>query len=253
MDKDPQVKWSSWAVRCAAVGIPLTALSVTFAAVDWIKSLEYHWFSTMYGVWFFASSIRASLAITILLCVFLSRKSYLKGLYKQAHRYDLACLSLAFTVFWAYISFSQYFLIYNANIPEETFWYHIRELDPVTQVRNSWFYVSVVGLIFGHFFFPFLYLLWYRNKVHVGRLVFICIWILAFQLLDFYFNILPGRIPADNIAGYVVRPMRVTFFDLSSVLGLGGFFLWAFFRSAMKRAPIPICDPRIQDSLDHHE
>ena len=102
----------------------------------------------------FASSIRAALAVIIIGCLYLSTKGSLKGIYNQAHQYDLACLSLAFTVFWAYISFSQYFLIYSANIPEETFWYTIREINPNTGERSGWFWVSM-GLIFGHFFFPF--------------------------------------------------------------------------------------------------
>lgn len=253
MDQDPQLRWVQGAQKVAAIGIVLVAFSLTFAAIDWFKSLEYHWFSTMYGVWFFSACMRTGLAGTVLLCAFLSKKSYLKGLYGQAHRYELACLCLAFTVFWAYISFSQYFLIYNANIPEETFWYHIREINPLTQAPNSWFYVSVVGLIFGNFFFPFLYLLWYRNKVQAGRLMAICIWILCGQLIDFYFNILPGRIPAANDLGYGIREMGITFGDLAALLGLGGLSLWAFLRSAMRQSPIPLADPRIHASLHHHE
>lgn len=253
MDSDADIKWNRIAVTCAAAGVPLVALAVTFAAIDWFKSIEFHWFSTMYGVWFFASSMRTGLAATILICLFLSKKGYLKGIFNRAHQYELACLCLAFTVFWAYISFSQYFLIYHANIPEETFWYSIREINPLTNEPNSWFYVSVIGLIFGHFFAPFLLLLWYNNKVKPKRIAFICCWILVFQCLDFYFNILPVRIPADNVMGYVIREMSVTLFDVAALVGMGGLCLWAFFSSAMKAAPIPIRDPRIQHSLSHHE
>ena len=140
-------------MKISAIGIPAGALALTFGAFDMFMSLEYQWFSTMYGVWFFSSGMRSALAVTILGCLYLSRKSFLKGIYKQAHQYDLACLSLAFTVFWAYISFSQYF-IYSANIPRKTFWYNIREINPNTGETSSWFGVSM-GLIFDTFYFLF--------------------------------------------------------------------------------------------------
>ena len=90
-----------------------------------------------------------------------SPRGLLKGIFNQAHRYDIGCMMLAFTVFWAYISFSQYFIIYNANIPEETFWYNLRE-------KAGWWSVSM-ALIFGQFLAPFLFLLWYKTKVVVWR------------------------------------------------------------------------------------
>ena len=127
MDGDP--KWTHMGMKISAAGIPAAAaLALTFGAFDLFMSLEYQWFSTMYGVWYFASGIRSALAITIIACFYLSsQKRPLDGIYNQAHQYDLGIfISFAFTVFWAYISFSQYFLIYSANIPEETFWYVIR-------------------------------------------------------------------------------------------------------------------------------
>ena len=108
-DFDGDPNWSHMGMKISAVGIPATALALTFGAFDLFMSLEYQWFSTMYGVWFFASGIRSALAVTIIGCLYLRRKGLLKGVYKQAHQYDLACLSLAFTVFWAYISFLNIF------------------------------------------------------------------------------------------------------------------------------------------------
>ena len=123
--------------------------------------------------------IRSALAVTIIVCFYLSSKNRaLDGIYKQAHQYDLACLSLAFTVFWAYISFSQYFLIYRPIFLKKHFGI-IREINPNTGEQSGWFWVSM-GLIFGHFFFPFLYLLFYQNKINGPRLVFIVSWILVF-------------------------------------------------------------------------
>ena len=256
-DQDGNPNWSHLGMKISAVGIPATALALTFGAFDLFMSLEYQWFSTMYGVWFFASGMRAALAVTIIGCLYLRNKGLLKGIYKQAHQYDLACLSLAFTVFWAYISFSQYFLIYSANIPEETFWYNIREIDPNTGERSLWFLVSM-GLIFGHFFFPFIYLLFYRNKIDGQRITFIALWILIFHLLDLYWNIIPGReIVPGAYVGYDARPVLGThlLWGLATLVGVGCLCLRVVMKSFSSKVSeiIPIRDPRIVDSLNHHE
>ena len=244
-------------MKISAVGIPATALALTFGAFDLFMSLEYQWFSTMYGVWFFASGMRSALAVTILGCLYLRNSGALKGTYKQAHQYDLACLSLAFTVFWAYISFSQYFLIYSANIPEETFWYNIREINPNTGETSAWFWVSM-GLIFGHFFFPFLYLLFYKNKINGPRIVFIALWILSFHLLDLYWNIIPGReIVPGAYVGYEARPVigMHLFWGIASLIGVGCLCVRAVLKSLNSNVAeiIPVRDPRILDSINHHE
>jgi hypothetical protein len=256
-DYDGDPNWTHKGMKISAFGIPATALALTFGAFDLFMSLEYQWFSTMYGVWFFASGMRSALAVTILGCLYLSQKSFLNGIYKQAHQYDLACLSLAFTVFWAYISFSQYFLIYSANIPEETFWYNIREINPNTGETSAWFWVSM-GLIFGHFFFPFLYLLFYKNKINGPRITFIALWILAFHLLDLYWNIIPGReIVPGAYVGYEARPVlgMHLFWGVSSLVGVGCLCARAVLKSfnANESEIIPVRDPRIMDSLNHHE
>jgi hypothetical protein len=251
LEKDGDPKWVHLAHNVSAIGVVLCALSATFAAIDWFKSIEYHWFSTMYGVWFFAESMRAALAGTVIVCMLLASKGYLKGIYNRCHSYLLGCLMLAFTVFWAYISFSQYFLIYNANIPEETFWYNIRELNADGSL-NSWWWVSM-ALIFCHFVFPFLYLLWYKNKFG-PRILFISVWILVFHGIDLYWNILPGRIPSeDNALGYTVRQFSPTIWDLATWLGIGCICFWAFMVSSRSAKPIPIRDPRILESINAHE
>jgi hypothetical protein len=231
--------------RLSSIGLFLCAGAATMGAIDWLKSLEYHWFSTMYGVWFFAASMRAALATILILSVVLAARGYLKGILKQSHRYDIGCMMLAFTVFWAYISFSQYFLVYNANIPEETFWYNIRE-------KNGWWPISMC-LVFGHFLIPFLILLWYKTKVVVWRTVAISAWILTFHIIDLYWNILPGKIPADNAYGYTVRPFTVEIFDIAAIIGIGGFCVWGFCRSMNRAEPIPVRDPNIENSLNYIE
>lgn len=251
-EKDGRLCWTHRAHNISAAGIPLCALITTFAVFDFYMSLSYHWFSTMYGVWFFATSMRAGLAATVIICFFLATKGHLKGFYNQAHRYDLGSLCFAFTVFWAYIVFSQYFLIYNANIPEETFWFNIRELNANWE-KNSWWSVGLWGLFGGYFVVPFLYLLFYKNKITPWRFLLIAFWILAFHIIDLYYNIFPSQTAADNAAGYTVNEFSIISSDIAALLGVGGLFLWAFLRSIPKAAPIPIRDPRIEGSIHHHE
>jgi len=243
-DKSGNVNNTHNARRLSSAGLFLCAVFATAGAIDWFKSLEYHWFSTMYGVWFFAASMRAALSALIIICVILASKGYLKGILKQAHRYDIGCMMLAFTIFWAYISFSQYFIIYNANIPEETFWYNIRE-------KAGWWTVSML-LVFCHFLTPFLFLLWYKTKVVAWRTVALASWILVFHIVDLYWNIVPGKLD-DGHHGYTVRPFTVEIYDIAAIIGVGGICIWAFCNSMKKAEPIPIRDPNIVKSLNYTE
>ena len=217
-------------------------------------SLSYTWFSTMYGVWFFATSMRCGIAATILICIFMSAKPGrpLYGIFNRAHQYLLGCLALTFTVFYAYVTFCQYFLIYNADIPEETFWYNLREMTS-SWTHNSWWWVSL-AIIFGYFFLPFFFLLNYHTKVSRKVLPMVAIWVLCFHILDLYFNILPGKI-ADSAAvlGYQVREFTVSPFDIATLVGVGGLCVFAYLRSQPKAEIIPIHDPRIEESLNYHE
>lgn len=251
MDKDGDVRHCTICYRLSAAGAPIVGLLLTFGAIYWFKSLEYHWFSTMYGVWYFAASMWATCALLIIVLVTLSKEGKpLAGIIRKPHIYFISCLLFAFTVFWAYISFSQYFLIYNANIPEETFWYNIRQFSIVDgkSVLNSWFWVSWI-LILGHFLFPFLFLLWHKNKF--GKAVlFISIFALLMHVVDMYWNILPARLPNhDNILHYSVREFNISIWDISAFIGIGGLCVWSFLRSMQQTFLVPIRDPRIKESL----
>jgi hypothetical protein len=250
MDASGDHKYVHRSRRLAAVGLFLCAFATTFASIDWFKSINYHWFSTMFGVWFFSGSMRAALSVIVLLLFWQAdRGDGLKGIVKPVHFHRLGCIMLAFTVFWAYIAFSQYFLIYNANIPEETFWYNIRELGKGGGY-NAWWYAGL-ALVFLHFLLPFLYLLFYRNKFG-NRLRFIAAWILLFHLLDLYWNVLPEKLPTSG-AAYVVRPFTVGWVDAAALLGVGALAIYAFLRSAATYRPIPIRDPRVAESIHCHE
>lgn len=242
-DADGEAKHTLSSRKLAAGGLFCVALTWTMAGFDWIMGLEYHWFSTIYGVWFFAAAIRSALAVLILACVFLAAKGPLKGIFNSKHLHDLATLSFAFTVFWAYISFSQYFLIWNGNIPEETFWFNFRE-------EGAWWYVSMF-LVFGHFLFPFLFLLQFPLKVSGKAMTFIACWILLMQLLDIFFNVLPSL---KDSHGHVFQmfssPVNLIWY-VASVVGALGVLLWAYWSSYRRTKIIPIRDPRILESLNH--
>ncbi len=242
-DSDGEVKWTFMNRKTAAFGIPLTALALSFAAIYWMKSLEYHWFSTMYGVWFFANCMRAAMAFGVMITCWLYARGDYKGIYNTNQFHCLMALAYAFVVFWAYVTFSQYFLIWNANVPEETFWYNIRE-------HGDWVYVGML-ILFGHFFFPFLFLLSYRRKSTRGPALFISIWIATIILIDLCYNILPALKDAEN------QPLPFLSINLlwvlTSVVGVGGICVWAYLRSFPTAKLIPIRDPRIVESLTHHE
>jgi hypothetical protein len=232
-DADGDAKWTIMNRRTAALGLPLVALSLTFAAIYWVKSLEYHWFSTMYGVWFFANCMRGALCTTVVIMVWLHRRGDYRGILNTNHLHSIGQLMLAFTVFWAYVTFSQYFLIWNANVPEETFWY--------------------VGLVilFGHFFIPFFFLLSYRYKVTHATIRRIAFWVLTVILIDICYNILPALKDAHGDS----RPFLSInlLWVLTSVAGIGGVCAWAYLRSFPTTKLLPIRDPRIVESLTHHE
>jgi hypothetical protein len=244
-DQDGDIKWTFMNRRTAAFGIPFCALFLTFAAIYWMKSLEYHWFSTMYGVWFFANCMRAALAVGVVITWWLYTRGDYKGIFNTNQLHCLVALAYAFVVFWAYVTFSQYFLIWNANVPEETFWYNIRE-------HGDWLWVGMF-LLFGHFFYPFLMWLSYRRKSTLGPALHISIVVAVVILVDICYNVLPALRGAHD------EPLPFLSLNLlwvlSSVVGVGGICVWAYLKSFGSGVAklIPIRDPRIVESLTHHE
>jgi hypothetical protein len=249
-DSDGDARWTRKNRVTAAMGIPLVAFSLTFAAIYWVKSLEYHWFSTMYGVWFFANCVRGALSIGVIILVWLHARGDLKGILNTNHFHSIGQLMLAFTVFWAYVTFSQYFLIWNANVPEETFWYNLREINH-DGTANQWKWIGIFGILFGHFFIPFFFLLSYRYKVTHVIIRRIAIWILAVILLDLCYNILPALKDEHGDALPLLSVNLI--WVLTSVVGVGGICIWAYLRSLPTTKLIPIRDPRIVECLTHHE
>lgn len=222
----------------SAAGIFLFAVSVTMGVVMWMKSLQHQWFSTMYGVYYFAGSVWMTLATVYLITRVLDRQGVLTQVLHAQQYYYIGSLMFAFTVFYAYIHFSQYFIIWNANLPEETFWYVVRE-------KGTWFWVGMV-IIFGHFFVPFLTLLRIDVKSMLPVMVPVCLWAWAMHWVDLSFNVYPVPHPE----GF---PLLWVWIDLGCMAFMGGLLAWRFLAEYHRHAAYPVKDPRLMEALGLHE
>jgi hypothetical protein len=218
--------------RLSAPGLVLFGVTVTFAGFDWVMGLDPHWYSTLFGVYFFAGSVVSFFALLALLSLGLRRGGPARGVITVEHLHDLGKLVFAFTCFWGYIAFSQFMLIWYANIPEETA-YYLRRLS------GSWRTLSI-GLAVGHFALPFLFLLPRTVKRSAPALALGALWMLVMHYLDLYWLVMPNLSPAG------LQPHGL---DLGCVLAVGGFFVAAV-SYLLGRAPvIPVGDPRLPESL----
>jgi len=218
-------------------GIFAFAITLTLAAIMWMKALQHEWFSTMYGVWYFAASVWVTLPTVYLIAVILKRQGPLREVVQEKQIYFIGSLMLAFTVFWAYISFSQYFIIWNANIPEETFWYVLRE-------QGSWWEVSMI-IIFCHFFLPFLMLLRIDWKLKLTIMFPLCAWAWLMHFFDMSFNVLPAGRP-DGFS------LQWLWLDLGCLAFMGGLLTKFFVKNLNAHPAFPQKDPRLAEGLDIH-
>lgn len=211
------------------------AFSYSFFSVDTLMSLEPHWFSTIFGVYCFAGLFQSTMAFMILTILYLKKKGKLVGYVNENHLHDLGKFMFAFTVFWAYIAFSQYMLIWYANMPEETFFY-LPRLSP------GWVCVSVALLLF-KFIVPFLALLPRWAKRTPAHLAVISILILIMQYVDIYWLTYPKLNSEKAIFGLP---------EVGGILFFGGLFLYAVSRFFSVNSVVAERDPRIHESLHHH-
>lgn len=225
--------WTTRMERWSGPALILYALTVTFAAFDWLMSLEPRWFSTIYGVYVFGGAFLAGLATIILVAIALQARGWLVHSITAEHYHDLGKLLFGFVIFWGYIAFSQYLLIWYANIPEETIYYRLRQ-------SNGWATISLL-LLFGHLFIPFLGLLPRAMKRRKAPLVFWSIWLLVFHWLDLYWLVMPTCSPQAGPSFGLT--------DLALLVGLGSLFGAGVLRIARDRALVPMNDPRLSESL----
>lgn len=226
---------SSYRMRIySGFGVFLYAVTLTLAAIMWMKALQYQWFSTMYGVYYFAGSAWMMLATAYVITMILDRQGVLTDVLHEHQYYFIGSLLFAFTVFHAYITFAQYFIIWNGNMPEETFWYVVRE-------RGTWWWIGMV-IIFGHFFVPFLALLRIDVKNVFTFMVPLCIWVWLMHWFDLSFNIMPVLHPN----GF---PVRWLWLHFGCWAFLAGYVALLFLRSYAAHPPYPLKDPRLIEAM----
>lgn len=231
-DKDGAPRYTIFNRRITFGSLPLFAICLTFASIDWLMGLDYHWFSTMWGVYIFSGAVLSSLCVLVLIITALRGAGYFQNIISMEHYHTMGKLMLAFTIFWAYIGFSQYMLIWYANIPEETVYFLRRNTE-------SWQILST-ALVVGHFFVPFLFLLPNIGKKKPAFLCGMALWILAMHLIDIYVIVLP----ALHKSGVVLSWM-----DFVSLLAIGC-TLAAVFLKRLGEAPLwPLRDPRLEKSI----
>src|SRR5205807_6866391 len=213
-DRDGNPAYTLKMRKLAFTSLPLFGASLTFGAYDWLLGIDYHWFSTMWGVYIFAGAAGSSMSLLVLVITALRRAGYLKEIVTLEHYHIMGKWMLAFSVFWAYIGFSQYMLIWYANMPEETQYFIVRNTE-------SWWALSML-LVFGRFFGPFAILLLRSIKKNPHQLCWMASWILAMQLLDIYIIVLP----AMHGTG-----VHFSIWDLLAVVAIGATLAFAYLRA----------------------
>lgn len=213
-------------------GLVMFGLTVTFAAIDWIMSLEPGWYSAIFGILLMGGQGLSAMAFVVVMMARLSQYEPLSLVVKPKHMHDLGKLMLAFLMLWAYFAFSQFLIIWSGNIPEEASWY-------VRRLNSGWKYIGL-AIVLLHFALPFVLLLSRDLKRNARTLSIVAITILVMRFVDLYWLTGPefhgGR-------------FAVSWMDLLMPIGVGGIWLWYFFGQLKTRPLLPIQDPYLEDVL----
>lgn len=218
----------------SAPGILIYTFTMTFAATDWIMSLTPHWYSTIYGLLLCVDQTLSAMALVVATIVLLSRFEPLASIITKRHLHDMGKLLLAFTMLWAYLSFSQLILIWSGNLPEEITWY-------IDRLNGGWQYVGAILLLF-HFGFPFLMLLSQALKKNPRTIQSIAIYIIVVRIIDVFWLVEP------NFSG---SHFQLHWLDLAAPIGIGGLWLAYFFRNIQERPILPLNAPDLEKALTH--
>lgn len=222
--------------RLAAGGLPLIAIVFSFAAFDWMMSLDPFWFSTIFGVYYFAGSFLTTISLLVLVTVNARGKDLFGSYVSPEHSHNLGKLMLAFTAFWGYIGFSQFMLIWIAGLPEEIGFYTVR-------MKGAWAPVGLF-LIFGHFFLPFFTLLSKNLKRQPRKLAIVAVWILIVHFVDLYWLIIPTLSPEGPTFHWTM---------ITAWVGVGGIAVAAALWRIRGHYTLPVKDPFIAVSLGYRQ
>ena len=213
----------------SAPGLVVFTFTATFAFVDWIMSLEPEWFSTMYGAMFLVGQMLQAFALVIVLVIVLAQWKPIKQYITPQHFHDLGNLLLTFTVLWAYLSFSQFLIIWAGNLPDEVPWY-------VRRLGQGWGPIAVLLVIF-HFCLPFLLLLLRDVKRRATLLLQVCCLMLAVRMIDVYWVVEPS---------FYGNRVQIHWTDFVTPVAVGGLWLALFFFQLGRRPLVPLQDPRLE-------
>ncbi len=277
-DTTGDVKLSTTMAKVSAPGMILLGYTLSAAAIDLLMSLNANWASTIFGVYIFAGSVLTFLSTLTLIALWLRGKGILAEAITVEHYHDLGKLTFAFTFFWGYVAFSQFMLIWYANMPDETQWFQPRQVGP-------WLWVSLV-LLFGHLFIPFAGLMSRHAKRRLQIFAFWAVWILVANFIDLFYIIMPNEW-AKQVAAfgatqnppilnmqvkdllvsrhsvYTVKEQFASFvptinyplsvpallITISCFVGIGGLYLAATMVNLRGKSIVPLKDPRLQESL----
>src|SRR6185436_13379805 len=223
---------TGWSRRQDETGVPAAgflalALTGSFAAIDWLMSLDPHWQSSLFGLWFFAGLGLSALTFSVVVANWLRQRAPMAGVLRPQHFHDYGKLFFAFTMLWAYLSFSQFLLIWAGNLPEEIPFY-------LRRAHGGWGIVSAV-LVLGHFVLPFLVLLSADVKRRGATLVKVAVWMIAMRWLDYFWNVAPTLQAVRHGGGSHASVWAGLWIDLAALVGIGGIFVWYYLRQLAGR------------------
>jgi hypothetical protein len=217
----------------SGLGLVLYALTITFASIDWLMSLEPHWYSTIYGVHFMGSHALSAFAFAILLLGLLARQEPLESALQPAHFHDLGNLLLGFVMLWAYFSFSQWLIIWSGNLPEEISWY-------LRRTRGGWEWIALCLMLF-HFAVPFFLLLSRGIKRRIPALCAIAAAILFMRFLDLFWYTVPAFHPGE---------FHVHWMDILAPVGIGGIWIAVFIWQLRPMPLVPVQHSYAEEVLE---
>lgn len=228
--------------KVSAPGLVFLVLTVTFASIDWVMSLDPHWFSTIFGLLTVVGQGLSALAFTIAVLALIAPTGALAGRLTPRHFHDMGKLMLAFVMLWAYLSFSQFLIIWSGNLPEEIPWY-------VERIRGSWGVIAVL-LVLGHFALPFLLLLSRDLKRHSGLLAKVAVFVILMRLVDLIWLVAPTFSHASAEPGARFGLM-LHWMDVVIPVGLAGLWVFLFARQLRSRSLLPTNDPYFKEIFAH--
>jgi hypothetical protein len=240
-DVDGDYRHTALMQKWAGISLVLFGLTVTFAAFDLFMTLDPHWYSTMFGVYYFASGMVSFFAAMILSVTLMQRAGYLREAVTIEHYHDLGKFMFAFTFFWGYVTFSQFMLLWYASLPETTTWMSRRgatTMDHPPGYGNEWKPWALVVTV-GCFLLPFPGLLSRIVKRNRKAVTFWACWLLVFQFCNIFWIVMP-----EMRAGFP----RVPAIELASLVGIGGVCLLVWLRLTAKHKIRPVNDPRVFES-----